>query len=84
MFEPLHQLPVPVPAVYAPPIFSFFFFHFKKKQRKLGGEEEGHNRAPRTAHSAHTGEQAPRGPGHRTRVCTEGNKETGHRSLAHW
>ena len=39
-----------------------------KKKRKLGGEEEGHNHPwhTRTAHSTHTGEQEPRGPGHRT------------------
>jgi hypothetical protein len=47
----------------------------KKKEKKLGGEEEGHNhqRHTRTAQSAHTGEQAPREPGHRTRTSTEDN-----------
>ena len=66
------------------PLF-FFFFSIKKKQRKLGGEEEEHNHQThtRTAHSAHTGERAPQGPGHRTRACTEGNKGTRHHSLAH-
>ena len=44
----------------------------KKKKRKLGGEEEGHNHPwhTRTAHSTHTGEQEPRGPGHRTSNTT--------------
>ena len=39
-----------------------------KKKRKLGGEEEGHNHPwhTRTAHSTHTGEQEPSGPGDRT------------------
>ena len=57
----------------------------EKKKRKLGGEEEGHNHQwhTRTAHSAHTGERAPRGPGHRTRARTEGNKGTRHHGLAH-
>ena len=93
---PPHQLPMPVPAVYARlcfPLFCFFFFFFPKKKktkkkqvknkknknknknkkrvkkkRKLGGEEEGHNHLwhTRTAHSTHTGEQEPSGPGHRT------------------
>ena len=65
------------------PFFSFFFR--SKKKPKLGGEEEGHNHQwhTRTAHSAHTGERAPRGPGHRTRECTEGNKGTRHHGLTH-
>ena len=43
-----------------------------KKKRQLGGEEEGHNHPghTRTAHSAHTGEREPGGPGHRTRNTT--------------
>ena len=64
----------------------------KKKKRKLGGgEKEGqnHQQHRRTAHSAHTGEQVPLGPGHRTRTCTEGSKGTGHHGLhpkgrTHW
>ena len=79
---PPHELPVPVPAVYERPCF-FFFFHQKKT--KIRGGEEGHNHQwhTRTAHSAHTGELAPRGPGHCTRACTEGNKGTRHYGLAH-
>ena len=56
-------------SVRAPLFFSFFFvFSKKKKKRKLGGEEEGHNHPwhTRTAHSTHTGEREPSGPGHRT------------------
>ena len=63
----------------------------KTEKRKLGGEEQGHNHQQhtRTAHSAHNGEQAPRGPGHRTPTCTEVSKGTGHHGLhpqgrTHW
>ena len=61
-----------------------FFFPFQKK-KKIRGGEEGHNHQwhTRTAHSAHTGEQAPQGPEHRTRAYTKGNKGTGHHGLAH-
>ena len=73
---PSHQLPVPVPAVYARPYFCFSSIK-KKKKRKLGGEEQGHNHPShtRTAHSAHTGEQEPSGPGHCTHVGRPGDRK---------
>ena len=98
----LHQLAMPVPAVCARPLFKFKKKKKKearqnkanteqKKKRKLGGEEEGqnHQQHTRTAHSVHTGEQAPRGQGHCTSTCTEGSKGTGHHGLhpqgqTHW
>ena len=47
------------------------------------GRGGGHQRHTRTAHSAHAGQQAPPGPGHRTRTSTEDNKGTGHHGQAH-
>ena len=65
----LHQLPMPVPAVYARPLGFQFLKHFsfisKEKEgegkKKVRGEEERHNnqRHTHTVHSAHAGEQAP-------------------------
>ena len=64
---------------------------YRAKKKKLGGEQEGqnHQQHTRTAHSVHTGEQAPRWQGHRTSTCTEGSKGTGHHGLqpqgrTHW
>ena len=102
---PLHQLPMPVPALCTRPLFHFqkkkakqksktkqnkYRAKKKRKEKKIGGGGgRNHQQHMQTAHSARTGEQAPSGPGHRTRTCTEGSKGTGRNGLhpqgrTHW
>ena len=97
---PLHWLPMPVPAVCTRPPSPFFKKKKKgktkqniyRKTKQLGGGEEAahnHQQHTHTADSVHTSEQAPRGPGHDTRTCTEGSKGIGGSGLhpqgrTHW